>query len=157
MDKNLRNCKLSNEEIISIWTEIPFEENSFDYEEELLKAQLEKCRVYIEEHGKEKFAQGLDEFLDTEKERERLAVKVERERIYSLMRTDMDKLTEEFLEWQDIKLKEEVNVDTDIAMRRLQEEGFAAFRQVAGISLRPDMPQEEIDEMEEEREEKRRR
>ena len=48
MDKNLRNCKLSNEEIISIWTEIPFEENSFDYEEELLEAQLEKLKAYIE-------------------------------------------------------------------------------------------------------------
>ena len=48
MDKKLMDCKLSNEEIIAIWNEIGFEENSFDYEEELLKAQLEKCKAYID-------------------------------------------------------------------------------------------------------------
>jgi len=46
--KELVDCLLSDEEIIAIWNEIGFEENSFDYEEELLKAQLEKCKAYIE-------------------------------------------------------------------------------------------------------------
>jgi len=113
--KELKDCLLDQAEIDKAW-EDHFYEEPFDYEVSLLKAQLEKCRGYIEAYGKEMYAQGLDEFLDAEKEEARFKarveaeVKAERERIVKeveihshRMNTNMYGISLTKEEWEGIK------------------------------------------------------